>query len=60
MEVRDGMMLLGGKSLYLLTAPLLLLLGRLTAHLKGISQFSGLVTTIISFTFEGSEGIASL
>ena len=53
-------MLLGGKSLYLLTAPLLLLLGRLTAHLKGISQFSGLVTTIISFTFEGSEGIASL
>lgn len=54
------MMLLAGSSLYFLTAPLLLLLARLTAHLQGISQFCGLVTTIISFTFEGSEGVASL
>ena len=53
-------MLLGGKSLYLLTAPMLLLLARLTTHLQGISQFSGLVTTIMSITFEGSEGVASL
>ena len=53
-------MLLGGKSLYILTAPMLLLLARLTTHLQGISQFSSLVTTIISITFEGSEGVASL
>lgn len=52
-------MLLAEILLYLLTAPLLLLLARLATHLQGISQFSGLVTTIISITFEGSEGVAS-
>lgn len=53
-------MLLGGSSLYLLTAPLLFLLGRLIAHFQGISQFSGLVTTKISFIIEGSECVAPL